>query len=222
MLSDVMEDYLKAIYTLQRDQGPPVRTSAIADHLDVTPPTVTSMVEKLTERGLLTPREVQGRRTHRRGRDGRHRGAAPPPPAGGVPRRPPRLRVGRGPRRGRRPRTPHLRGVRGAPRPETRRPHAGRPHGDPIPGEDLEPPTEADTEVLADHAEGDQLVVARVSDREDEELRYLADAGVEPGIELELVERAPIGMFVVRIDGELVHLPERVATSLRVRPSSRR
>ena len=60
MLSDVMEDYLKSIYSLQADDGEPVSPSALADHLGVTPPTVTSMVEKLEERGLVEREKYKG------------------------------------------------------------------------------------------------------------------------------------------------------------------
>src|SRR6056297_4177740 len=60
MLSDVMEDYLKAIYTLQEGSEDPVATSDIADELDVTPPTVTSMVEKLEDRGLVEREKYKG------------------------------------------------------------------------------------------------------------------------------------------------------------------
>ncbi|MFB6256877.1 MAG: metal-dependent transcriptional regulator, partial [Haloplanus sp.] len=47
MLSDAMEDYLKAVYRLQSEDGSPVSTSAIADEVEKTAPTVTSMVQKL-------------------------------------------------------------------------------------------------------------------------------------------------------------------------------
>src|SRR6056297_2493449 len=60
MLSDVMEDYLKAIYALQQDEEGPVATSAIAEYLDVTPPTVTSMIEKLEDRGLVEREKYKG------------------------------------------------------------------------------------------------------------------------------------------------------------------
>lgn len=53
MPSDVMEDYLKAIYSLERAGETPVSTSRIAEYLDVTRPTVSSMIERLTERNLL-------------------------------------------------------------------------------------------------------------------------------------------------------------------------
>src|SRR6056297_3962162 len=60
MLSDVMEDYLKSIYALQTEDGEPVSTSALADYLDVTSPTVTSMVEKLEDRGLVEREKYKG------------------------------------------------------------------------------------------------------------------------------------------------------------------
>ncbi|MGM0592469.1 MAG: metal-dependent transcriptional regulator, partial [Halobacteriota archaeon] len=60
MLSDVMEDYLKAIYVLQTESGPPVSTSDIAEYLGKTAPTVTSMVGKLEERGLVEREKYKG------------------------------------------------------------------------------------------------------------------------------------------------------------------
>ena len=60
MLSDVMEDYLKAIYVLQSEDGPPVSTSAIAERVGKTPPTVTSMLDTLEERGLVEREKYKG------------------------------------------------------------------------------------------------------------------------------------------------------------------
>ena len=60
MLSAKMEDYLKAIYEAQRDGEGPVSTSAVADMLDVTPPTASSMLEKLEGRGLLEREKYEG------------------------------------------------------------------------------------------------------------------------------------------------------------------
>ena len=218
MLSDVMEDYLKAIYALEREHGPPVKTSTIADHLDVTSPTVTSMVEKLADRGLVE-RE-------------KYKGVELTPDGETV-----AVEVLRHHRLLEAFLADHLDyewdevhdeadALEHHISEEFERRLAQKlgdptvdPHGDPIPGADLEVPEHADTEVLADHEEGDRLVVARVSDRDTDELRYLADAGVQPGTELTLREHAPIGMFVVRIDGEDVHLPERVAETLEVRPA---
>ncbi len=60
MLSDVMEDYLKAIYQLQRETDDRIKTSEIADELDVTSPTVTSMLDKLEDRELVDREKYRG------------------------------------------------------------------------------------------------------------------------------------------------------------------
>ncbi|MFB6202027.1 MAG: metal-dependent transcriptional regulator [Halorhabdus sp.] len=57
-VSESVEMYLKEIYLLSRDGGP-ARTGAIADRLDVSPPSVTQMLSRLQDEGLL---EYQKRR----------------------------------------------------------------------------------------------------------------------------------------------------------------
>lgn len=52
MYSPVVEDYLKAVWSLQQAESP-VATSRIAERLGLTPPAVTSMVKRLAEQGLL-------------------------------------------------------------------------------------------------------------------------------------------------------------------------
>ena len=51
-LSRSVEDYLKAIYWLSQD-GDPASTSSIADVLDMQPASVTGMVKRMAESGLL-------------------------------------------------------------------------------------------------------------------------------------------------------------------------
>ena len=51
-LSRSVEDYLKAIFGLSSD-GDPASTSAIADALDIQPASVTGMVKRLAEAGLV-------------------------------------------------------------------------------------------------------------------------------------------------------------------------
>lgn len=51
-LSRSAEDYLKAIYSLS-ESGEPASTSAIAEALDIQPASVTGMVKRLAESGLL-------------------------------------------------------------------------------------------------------------------------------------------------------------------------
>jgi len=60
MLSAVMEDYIKTIYAIESDSDGRVSTSALADHLEVTAPTVSSMLKKLEERGLVDREEYKG------------------------------------------------------------------------------------------------------------------------------------------------------------------
>ncbi|WP_158057555.1 metal-dependent transcriptional regulator [Halorussus halophilus] len=216
MFSDVMEDYLKAIYTLQKEDDGPVATSAIAEYLDVTPPTVTSMVEKLEDRGLVEREKYKGVELTEEGETVA-------------------LEVLRHHRLLESYLTEHLdyswsevheeadtlehhiseeferRVAKALGDPEV------DPHGDPIPSADLTPPKEDDTTALADHEPGDSVVVARVSDRDEEELEYLADAGITPGTELEIVDVAPFGMVTVAVGGDEQSLPELVARSIRVR-----
>ena len=60
MLSAKMEDYLKAIYRLEREGETPVATSTIAETLEVTPPTATSMVETLADRDIVEREMYKG------------------------------------------------------------------------------------------------------------------------------------------------------------------
>ncbi|WP_224447461.1 metal-dependent transcriptional regulator [Haloprofundus salilacus] len=216
MLSDVMEDYLKAIYTLQTEHGPPVSTSAIAEHLDKTAPTVTSMLGKLEERGLVDREKYKGVELTDEGQTVA-------------------LEVLRHHRLLEAYLTEHLdyswsevhdeadalehhiseafeqRVAEALGNPEF------DPHGDPIPNVDLDP-VEDQTTRLSEHDEGDRVVVARVSDRDEDELEYLAEAGLVPGVEVEIVDIAPFGMVTVRVDDHEQSLPESVARSIRVEP----
>jgi DtxR family Mn-dependent transcriptional regulator len=219
VLSDVMEDYLKCIYTLQAEEGPPVSTSAIAEVLDKTPPTVTSMIGKLEERGLVS-RE-------------KYKGVELTPEGETV-----ALEVVRHHRLLEAYLAEHLdydwsevhdeadalehhiseeferRVAEALGDPEV------DPHGDPIPSADLTPLDTDESTRLVDHAVGDRVVVKRVSDRDEEELAYLADAGITPGTRLEVVDVAPFGMLTVRVTdtGHEQSLPERVTRSIRVGP----
>ncbi|ARS88429.1 metal-dependent transcriptional regulator [Natrarchaeobaculum aegyptiacum] len=217
MLSDVMEDYLKAIYQLQRERDDRIKTSEIADELDVTSPTVTSMVEKLEDRELVDREKYRGVTLTEEGETVA-------------------LEVIRHHRLLEAYLTEHLdydwsevhdeadrlehhisedfearvADVLGEPEVD--------PHGSPIPGADLEPPERTDDDPVSEFAEGDTVVVEEVADHDAEILSYLADHGVEPGVELEIVEVAPFGMVTARPadSEETVSLPETVAHHVRV------
>lgn len=64
------------------------------------------------------------------------------------------------------------------------------PHGDPIPTAGLEI-DEGVTETLADLEPGDRATFVRVSDADPEMLRYLSGKGIEIGDELEMIGRQP-------------------------------
>ncbi|KAB1189103.1 MULTISPECIES: metal-dependent transcriptional regulator [Haloferax] len=218
MLSDVMEDYLKAIYSLQMEHGPPVSTSAIAEYLGKTPPTVTSMVGKLEERGLLDREKYKGVELTEEGETVA-------------------LEVLRHHRLLEAYLTEHLDYSWSEVHEEAdalehhiseefeRRVAAALgdpevdPHGDPIPSADLKPPSSSGLTTLLDHAVGDTVVVCRVSDRDPEELEYLSEAGVTPGTTIEITDIAPFGMVTVRVtDSDREQsLPESVAQTIRVR-----
>jgi DtxR family Mn-dependent transcriptional regulator len=215
MLSDVMEDYLKVIYELQAEAGPPVSTSDVAEATGKTPPTVTSMLESLAERGLVAREKYKG-----------------------VELTPEGERVALEVVRHHRLLEAYLAealdydwsevhdeadALEHHISEEFERRVAAKlgdpqvdPHGDPIPGVDLEP-VEDDTTPLAAHGAGDRVVVARVRDRDEAELAYLAEAGIEPGVALDLLEVTPIGVYVVAHAGSEHHLPANVAETIRVR-----
>jgi DtxR family Mn-dependent transcriptional regulator len=219
MFSDVMEDYLKAIYVLQAEGDPPVSTSAIAEYLDKTPPTVTSMVGKLEDHGLVD-RE-------------KYKGVELTPEGETV-----ALEVIRHHRLLETYLTEQLDYSWSDVHEEADRleHHISEeferrvaealdnptvdPHGDPIPNADLTPLGEDESVRLSEFETGDHVVVTRVSDRDDEELSYLEDAGVTPGTELVVVDIAPFGMITVQTpDDREQSLPESVARSIRVEPA---
>ncbi len=219
MLSAVMEDYLKAIYQLQHEgDGERVRTSAIAEHLDVTPPTVTSMLSKLEERGLAE-RE-------------KYKGATLSPEGERV-----ALEVIRHHRLLETYLTEHLDFTWSEVHDEADRleHHISEafeervaatledptvdPHGAPIPNADLDPPAEPVGESLSEYEEGTTVEVREVNDRDPEILEYLSERGVNPGVSLTVEEVAPFGMVTIRVeDGGTVSLPEDVARHVRVAP----
>lgn len=59
MVTHVVENYLKAIYSLQQD-GSPATTNAIAEQLEVRAASVTSMLQQLSEQGLAAYTRYRG------------------------------------------------------------------------------------------------------------------------------------------------------------------
>ena len=210
-----MEDYLKAIYVLGREEGDPVATSAIADYLGKTAPTVTSMVGKLEERGLAEREKYKGVELTEEGETValeviRHHRLIEAYLSEHLDYAPSEVHEEADALEHHISEEFERRVAAMLSDPTT------DPHGDPIPGEDLAPPAEAEAAPLTDYEAGDSVVVARVSDREEDVLSYLEEAGVTPGTTLTVEEVAPFGMVTVTIAGESQSLPESVATSVRV------
>ena len=59
MLSQAVEDYLKTIYKIEEQEGS-ASTTEIARRLDVAPASVTSMVKRLAEMGMVDYKSYQG------------------------------------------------------------------------------------------------------------------------------------------------------------------
>lgn len=217
MLSDVMEDYLKTIYVLHQESGTQVATSAIADRMNVTSPTVTSMVDKLEERGLVEREKYKGVELTPEGETVaievlRHHRLIEAYLASeldydwtDVHEEADRLEHYISERFEKR-----IAELLGDPRVD--------PHGDPIPTADLSPPQEDAGQRLIECDVGDRVVIKRVRHRTEEELRYLSEAGVTPGTEVEILEIAPFGMITVDGENGRQSLPEEIARLIRVTP----
>ena len=214
--SEAIEDYAKAIYTLQRrGGGRPVSTNHLAERLGVTPASASAMVKKLADRGL-----------------------AEHVPYHGVQLTPEGERVALEVLRHHRLLELYLAQHLDVP---WDRVHdeaealehvisedlesriaaklgnpTHDPHGDPIPSDDLRI-DEGDTRSLADLAPGDSGQFVRVSDSDPAMLRYLHERGVRLGDNLEVVDRQPFGgPLSVRFGDHLQTLGGALAAAMRV------
>ena len=215
--SRAVEDYLKAIYKLQR-QSEAVATTALASELDRTAASVTNMVKALADQGLLdhtpyygvrlTPRgEIAALRIIRRHRvietyliemlgyewDTVHAEAE---------------------------RLEHAasdalveRMARALGDPST------DPHGAPIPTRDGEI-ERRDLEHLADLPPGVSAVVREVADEDAALLRRLKAIGLRLGTAVEVAGVGPEGELTVRIDGTTLEIDRGLATQVSVERES--
>jgi len=90
------------------------------------------------------------------------------------------------------------------------------PHGDPIPSRALTV-SEPATKTLDLLETGEQATFVRISDSDPEMLRFLGARGIVPGTVLELVERQPFdGPLYVRAGGDVHVLGASLARAMRV------
>lgn len=214
-----IEDYLKAVWNAGEWSDAPVTVSALATRLGLSPSSVSEIVRKLTERGLLTHERYgsveltdSGRtialatvRKHRLietflvdylgyAWDEVHDEAEVLEHAVSnefVERLAAKL---------------------GDPTHD--------PHGDPIPGADGSLPAEVQTD-LASVVEGARVRVARVSDDDPELLRHLREVGVEIGVVVEVVaRRVAAGTIDLAIAGTAVTLGLPAARAILTEPEA--
>ncbi len=90
------------------------------------------------------------------------------------------------------------------------------PHGHIIPSERLETPHES-AQPLTSARVGDSLIVASVSDRDPDILKYLTSIGLRPGGELKVVEQLPFeGPLAIDLNGDVHHLGRLVTDNVYV------
>ena len=214
-----MEDYIKAIYAIENDTGGRVGTAELADYLEVTSPTVSSMLKKLADRGLLDREEYRGVTLTEEGEVValeilRHHRLLESFLSE-------RLDYDWADVHEEADRLEHHVSEELTDRIAAVLDNPGvDPHGDPIPDANLELPEASDRSRLTDAAEGERAVVKRIRNQDDEALRYLAAAGVEPGVEVEVVEVAPFGLVTVRTPEGEQSLPEGIARSIETAPAA--
>ena len=207
--SETVENYLKTLH-MMASEGEPVTTSRVAVRLGVSAPSVSLMVGRLTSAGLVAPSANRGIALTEHG--ARH--------AQGVVRRHRLLET-------------FLERTLGVPWDEV---HAEAellehalsdrladriaatlghpqhdPHGDPIPPKDGSY-SEDWPDPLSAAPVGSRFRVQRVSARHSEQLRYLGELGIRPGVVLVVEERAPFGgPLWVSLDGRRHGLGEQLA-----------
>jgi DtxR family transcriptional regulator, Mn-dependent transcriptional regulator len=210
-----VEDYSKAIFALESRTDEPVSTTALADRLGITPGSVSAMLKRLDELGLITHVPYRGVRLTEDGR-----------------------RIALEVIRHHRLLESYLAEALGMP---WDRVHAEAevlehvlsedlealiaaklghpkvdPHGDPIPSADLEL-EECPTYCMESLQAGDSGLFVRVSDSDPEMLRYLADCGIAPGERFSVRDRQPFGGPLFVTFGEREHaIGGALAAAMRV------
>jgi DtxR family Mn-dependent transcriptional regulator len=213
-VTPAIEDYLKAIYTLQQQEGV-VSTSMLGEQRGFKPGSVTGMIKKLAEMNLVQHTPYQGVQLT---------------PAG--------ERIALEVIRHHRLLELYLVEALGYSWDEVHEEaeklehhisekleariaaHLGHPdvdpHGDPIPTLEGHLPATADLR-LADLPVGTPARIVRVRDQGADRLRYLADLGLIPGATVEVTECAPFdGPVSLRIGGATYALDRRMARTIEV------
>ena len=212
--SPAVEDYAKAIYALEQREGA-VSTNSLAERLGVTPGSASGMLKRLGELGLVEHRPYHGVSLTEDGR-----------------------RVALEVMRHHRLLELYLVQSLGVPWDRVHQEAevlehvlseeleeliaaalgdpTHDPHGDPIPTRDLRI-EEGESKSLQELEPGDRAKFTRVSDSDPEMLRFLAERGIAPGGELEVIDKQPFdGPLFVRFGEDIHVLGGGLARAMRV------
>ena len=204
-----MEDYLKNIYKLQ-EKSSPVTTNAIAEKMDISPASVTSMTKKLDQMALLSYKRYKGVTLTSRGEK----------VALEIIRHHRLLELYLNQKVGiewykvdaEAEVLEHVLSeeVEAAMDRALDYPTID-PHGDPIPSKDGTMVSPEET-VLTEMEPGRSSVVSRVTQEDSDVLRYLGDMGIFPEVRIEVLEQVPLaGTVTIRVDEKSIALGRDVA-----------
>jgi DtxR family Mn-dependent transcriptional regulator len=214
-VTSAVEDYAKAIYSLEERRQRAVSTNALAERLGVTPASASGMVRKLADLELVTHAPYHGVQLTPAGR-----------------------RLALEVLRHHRLLELYLATSLGVPwdrvheEAEVLEHHLSEeleeliaaklgdptydPHGDPIPARDGTVEARR-TQALDALQAGDRGTFVRISDSEPEMLRYLTDRGISPGAELVIEDKQPFdGPLFVRFGDDVHVLGGALARAMRV------
>ncbi len=203
-LTAAVEDYAKAIYALQARGGDDVSTNAIADRLGVTAASASNMAKKLSALGLVEHERYKGVRLTEAGERValevlRHHRLLELYLAENLDV--PWDRV--------HDEAEVLEHVLSEELEELIARKLGNPthdpHGDPIPTRELQI-EEGHTSSMQSLEPGAHGTFVRISDSDPEMLRYLADQGIAPGDDFEIVDKQPFEGPVSARFGQRVHV----------------
>ena len=214
MITQAIQDYLKAIYKLSSDDKP-VSTNAIAERMGVAQASVTAMMKKLSDLKLATHRPYYGVELTDHG-----------------------CKIALEIIRHHRLLELYLAEALGYSWDEVHdeaeklEHHISEefedrmaeflghptvdPHGAPIPSKDGHV-IERDLQCLSNVTSGISVTVAQVSDNDPELLRYLGNIGIYPKVELEILDKAPFdGPLHIRVGGVEYHMGTNVTNNIMV------
>ncbi|MCW9707557.1 metal-dependent transcriptional regulator [Fodinibius salsisoli] len=212
ILSQSIEDYLKAIFTLQ-SEGERASTTKIAESLEVSSASATNMIKRLSEMGLVDYQSYKGSKLTKSGKK----------IALEIIRHHRLLEL-------------YLLEVMGYSWDEVHdeaeklEHHISEqfedkiatllddpthdPHGDPIPSKEGIMPR-MDAQPLIEAEPNQEYILSRVKDQDPELLRYLEKIGMLPGIKIELKEKAPFkGPLTLLVENEEQAIGHDVAKNI--------